>query len=164
MTRFLSRRYKKAGRIARPVLNSTQTIRVEFGMALIQILDFDETNQVLATNVWKRYVSRLKLALGKKATIHQLTTMLSTSKNVLFPGHITTCMTPHFTYNPRWRLSDNQSVQSSAQEVSRWLWPENKTFLEVDSMVSSWWVAAFLPSVPSLGIASYLYSTIQVFK
>ena len=26
-------------------------------------------------------------ALGKKATIHQLTTMLSTDKNVLFLGH-----------------------------------------------------------------------------
>ena len=26
-------------------------------------------------------------ALGKKATIHQVTTMLATSKNVLFPGH-----------------------------------------------------------------------------
>ena len=26
-------------------------------------------------------------SLGKKATIHQLTTMLATSKNVLFPGH-----------------------------------------------------------------------------
>ena len=25
--------------------------------------------------------------LGKKATIHQLTTMLATSKNALFPGH-----------------------------------------------------------------------------
>ena len=27
------------------------------------------------------------LALGKKATIHKVTIMLSTSKNVLFPGH-----------------------------------------------------------------------------
>ena len=27
------------------------------------------------------------LPLSKKATIHQVTTMLSTSKNVLFPGH-----------------------------------------------------------------------------
>ena len=27
------------------------------------------------------------LSLRKKATIHQLTTMLATSKNVLFPGH-----------------------------------------------------------------------------
>ena len=26
-------------------------------------------------------------SLGKKATVHQVTTMLSTSKNVLFPGH-----------------------------------------------------------------------------
>ena len=26
-------------------------------------------------------------SLGKKATIHQATTMLSTSKNALFPGH-----------------------------------------------------------------------------
>ena len=26
-------------------------------------------------------------SLGKKATIHELTTILSTSKNVLFPGH-----------------------------------------------------------------------------
>ena len=26
-------------------------------------------------------------SLGKKATIHQVTTMLATSKNVLFPGH-----------------------------------------------------------------------------
>ena len=29
----------------------------------------------------------LEVALGKKATIHQVTTMLATSKNVLFPGH-----------------------------------------------------------------------------
>ena len=28
-----------------------------------------------------------KKTLGKKATVHQLTTMLSTSKNVLFQGH-----------------------------------------------------------------------------
>ena len=27
------------------------------------------------------------ISLGKKATIRQLTNMLSTSKNVLFPGH-----------------------------------------------------------------------------
>ena len=25
--------------------------------------------------------------MGKKATIHQVTTMLATSKNALFPGH-----------------------------------------------------------------------------
>ena len=31
--------------------------------------------------------------------------------------------------------------------VCRWLWPGNGTFLEVDSMVFSWWIVAFfLPS------------------
>ena len=27
--------------------------------------------------------------------------------------------------------------------VSRWLWPGNRTFLEVDSMVVTWWIVAF---------------------
>ena len=37
-------------------------------------------------------VKTLLVTLGKKATIHQVTTMLSTYKNVLFPGHsLTTC-------------------------------------------------------------------------
>ena len=27
--------------------------------------------------------------------------------------------------------------------VSRWLWPRNRTLLEVDSMVVSWWILAF---------------------
>ena len=29
----------------------------------------------------------LRISLGKKATIHQMATMLATSKRVLFPGH-----------------------------------------------------------------------------
>ena len=33
------------------------------------------------------------LTLHKQATIHQVTTMLATSENVLFPGHITTMLT-----------------------------------------------------------------------
>lgn len=56
LVRFLMKRYRRAGIIPRPLTNSTSTIRVEFSVALIQILDFDETNQVLTTNVWKRYV------------------------------------------------------------------------------------------------------------
>lgn len=57
LVRFLSERYARAGRVARPLRNSSHTLRVEFALVLIQILDFDETNQVLTTNVWKRYVS-----------------------------------------------------------------------------------------------------------
>ncbi|KAK2141523.1 hypothetical protein LSH36_1087g00002 [Paralvinella palmiformis] len=52
---FLMSRYARAGRIARPLRNSSMTMTVEFSLALIQILDFDETNQVLTTNTWKRY-------------------------------------------------------------------------------------------------------------
>ena len=57
LTSFLFSRYEKAGVVARPVSNSSKTMKIEFALALIQILDFDETNQVLTTNVWKRYVS-----------------------------------------------------------------------------------------------------------
>ena len=33
------------------------------------------------------YKAVLQITLYQKATIHQVTTMLATSKNVLFPGH-----------------------------------------------------------------------------
>ena len=83
--------------------------------------------------------------LCKKATIHQVTTMLTTSKNVLFTGHnhllTTSADDPSLS---RWCSFDNQSVRSSAPVVSRWLWPGNRTFLEVASVVVTWWIMAFL--------------------
>ncbi|XP_052059416.1 neuronal acetylcholine receptor subunit alpha-7-like [Mytilus californianus] len=48
-------RYAKFGRIGRPVMKTDESIDVEFGMSLIQILDVDEKNQVLETNVWLTY-------------------------------------------------------------------------------------------------------------
>ena len=51
-------------------------------------------------------------ALRKKATIHQVTTMLATSKNVLFPGHNHLLTTG--ADDP-----DYHSVGSSAPVVSR---------------------------------------------
>ena len=56
---------------------------------------------------------------------------------------ITTCYPPVLNYHPRWCLGDTQSVRSSALVVSRWLWPGNRTLLEVDSMVVSWWMVSF---------------------
>ena len=35
--------------------------------------------------------------------------------------------------------------------LARWLWPGNKVFLEVDSMVVSWWIVAFLHSADTSG-------------
>ena len=56
--------------------------------------------------------------------------MLATSKTVPFPG-------PHHLLTTG---TDNQSEGSSVPVVSRWLGPGNKTFLEVASMVVTWWI------------------------
>ena len=41
----------------------------------------------LFINDWNQWKSWLTIIAGKQATVHQLTAMLSTCKNVLFPGH-----------------------------------------------------------------------------
>jgi len=48
--------YDRVGIVGRPVHNTSETIKVGYGLSLIQILDLDEKNQVLTTNVWSRYV------------------------------------------------------------------------------------------------------------
>ena len=48
---------------------------------------------------------------------------------------------------PSTRCSDdNKSIGSSVPVVSRWLWREKHTFLEVAIMVVTWWIMAFLHS------------------
>ena len=48
-------------------------------------------------------------------------------------------MTLHLNYHPCWCSADNQS----AGHQYRWLWPGNRTFLEVASMVVTWWIVSF---------------------
>ena len=55
-------------------------------------------------------------------------------------------MTLHFNYHPRRHSDNNKSFRSSVLVVTRWLWPGNKTFSEVGSMVVTWWIVAFLCS------------------
>ena len=59
-------------------------------------------------------------------------------------------LTLHFNYHPRAGASrhDNLSVGSSAPvEFAGGYRPGNRTFLEMDSMVASWWIMDFfLPS------------------
>ena len=94
----------------------------------------------------------LQTSLRKRATIHLVTTMLATSKNVLFPCHNhqywwpNTLVIAQAPANEGWEYcsGDNQSVSSSALVVSSWLWPGNKTFLEAASMVVTLWIVAFL--------------------
>ena len=48
-------------------------------------------------------------------------------------------MTWHFDYHP-------SASESSVPVVGRWLWPGNRTFLQVASMVVTWWIVGFLCS------------------
>ena len=54
---YLFHKLSRVGSLARPVKISSRAVPVEFAMTLVQILDFDETKQLLSTNVWKNYVS-----------------------------------------------------------------------------------------------------------
>ena len=65
-------------------------------------------------------------------------------------------ITKHFDYHP-----STNWVIGSVPVVSRWLWPGNKTFLEVASMVVTWWSSVILRSVQPDGINSiHGYATI----
>ena len=82
--------------------------------------------------------------LHKKAAIHPVTTILATSKNVLFPGHNHLLITG--AANPT-LLPERQQVKGH-----HYWWlvsaydPGSMTFLKVASMVVNWWIVAFLPS------------------
>ena len=90
-------------------------------------------------------------SLGKTTTIHQLAIMLATSKKVVFSGY------NHPANNQYWWPDTLIIVQvlvklilkvlsHQYQWLAEWLWPENRTFLEVSSLVVSWWILAFLCS------------------
>ena len=56
LIKYLLDSYREVGVIGRPVANISTTIKVNFGLALVQLLNLDEKNQVLTTNMWSRYV------------------------------------------------------------------------------------------------------------
>ncbi|XP_014681087.1 PREDICTED: acetylcholine receptor subunit beta-like 1 [Priapulus caudatus] len=54
--RLLRRLFRGYNKLIRPVQNMTDVLEVQFGMALIQLINVDEKNQILKTNVWLRYI------------------------------------------------------------------------------------------------------------
>ncbi len=56
LVRFLMRRYRLAGRGGRPVLNYTESVKVAFGLGLIQ-MELNEKLKMLITSMWSRFVS-----------------------------------------------------------------------------------------------------------
>ncbi|KAH3862174.1 hypothetical protein DPMN_025140, partial [Dreissena polymorpha] len=55
LIKCLLQRYENYTIVGRPVTNTSDLISVEFGLSLIQIMNVDEKNQVLETNVWFTY-------------------------------------------------------------------------------------------------------------
>ena len=49
--------YTIDGKYGRPIKMMNATLRVGYGISLVQIMDVDEKDQVLTTNVWCKYVS-----------------------------------------------------------------------------------------------------------
>ena len=84
--------------------------------------------------------SPIPFPLCKKATIHQVTTMLVTSKDVLFPRHSHLLAT---------RALGSVIIEVKGHQilvVSRWLWPGNKTFRSGwhgGYLVVTWWIVIF---------------------
>ena len=59
LVKYLLESYAKAGIIGRPVSNTTETLKILFGVSLVQILSLNEKDQVLTTNIWCSYVSSI---------------------------------------------------------------------------------------------------------
>ena len=53
LVRDLFRGYNK---LIRPVQNMTQKVEVAFGLAFIQLINVNEKNQIMKSNVWLRLV------------------------------------------------------------------------------------------------------------
>lgn len=47
--------------LERPVVNESDPLQISFGLTLMQIIDVDEKNQMLVTNIWLKLVSAVAL-------------------------------------------------------------------------------------------------------
>ncbi|XP_046582842.1 neuronal acetylcholine receptor subunit alpha-10-like isoform X2 [Haliotis rubra] len=77
--------YKKQGKEGRPVVNTSDSIHVLFGLSLIQILDVDEKNQILKTNIWYQYEWQDVLLAWKKEEYDNITDIRIPSDKIWLP-------------------------------------------------------------------------------
>ncbi|KAH9282044.1 Neuronal acetylcholine receptor subunit alpha-3 [Echinococcus granulosus] len=54
----LLEKYERLGKIGRPVMNNSQTLNVQFGLSLFQLMDLDEADQMFTVNVWNKFAWR----------------------------------------------------------------------------------------------------------
>lgn len=57
--RLLSHLLDNYNTLERPVVNESDPLQISFGLTLMQIIDVDEKNQMLVTNIWLKLVSIL---------------------------------------------------------------------------------------------------------
>lgn len=53
--------------LERPVVNESDPLQLSFGLTLMQIIDVDEKNQMLVTNIWLKLVSFVRLFVMRSA-------------------------------------------------------------------------------------------------
>ncbi|VDK43767.1 unnamed protein product [Taenia asiatica] len=54
----LLEKYERMGKIGRPVMHNNQTLNVQFGLSLFQLMDLDEADQLFTVNVWNKFAWR----------------------------------------------------------------------------------------------------------
>ncbi|GFS16046.1 neuronal acetylcholine receptor subunit alpha-7 [Elysia marginata] len=71
--------------MGRPVVNTMDNLTVYFGLSLIQILDVDESNQVLKSSMWYHYQWTDVLLQWDPAQHNNITTVRVPSNNIWLP-------------------------------------------------------------------------------
>ncbi|XP_029773860.1 neuronal acetylcholine receptor subunit alpha-4-like [Suricata suricatta] len=57
--RLLKKLFSGYNKWSRPVANISDVVLVHFGLSIAQLIDVDEKNQMMTTNVWVKQVSEL---------------------------------------------------------------------------------------------------------
>ncbi|XP_041364462.1 neuronal acetylcholine receptor subunit alpha-2-like [Gigantopelta aegis] len=85
LIKHLLMRYERHGLSGRPVVHYADNITVYFRLSLIQVLDVDEKNQVLKTNIWYHYVWTDSLLRWTPAKYGNITNVRIPSKQIWIP-------------------------------------------------------------------------------
>ncbi|KAK6169111.1 hypothetical protein SNE40_020225 [Patella caerulea] len=78
-------RYESQGKTGRPIVNVKDHMTVNFSLSLIQVLDIDEQNQVLKTNIWYQYVWKDILLTWNPIEHENITSVRVPSDNIWLP-------------------------------------------------------------------------------
>ncbi|XP_059147521.1 neuronal acetylcholine receptor subunit alpha-10-like [Physella acuta] len=115
LIRDLLHRYQQEGTSGRPVVHPRDTIMVNFSLSLIQILDVDEKNQVLKTNIWYHYRWRDILLQWNPKLHDNITSIRVPSEQIWLPDIVLY----NFADN---RLSEQREALVVADHTGHLLW------------------------------------------